>query len=186
MGLCIQMLSWWVKERMGLEGQAAGLARESVYMAIRVSLQDPVRSVVTMRPILRDTTSNLRVRLTHTCQFYDCLLTRVFAYRYVFFRLGCRIMHVFFILAGIWYNGHMSIERESAAYGSTNARQRYGRGCRSMSGRRSWRWWEPMGEQRPRPYTALSRAQGKRVKRYPDWVRPWAAKRREQRKNWIW
>lgn len=30
------------------------------------------------------------------------------------------------------------------------------------------------------------RAQGKRVKRCPDWVRPWAAKRREQRENWIW
>jgi transcriptional regulator with PAS, ATPase and Fis domain len=30
------------------------------------------------------------------------------------------------------------------------------------------------------------RKQGKQVKRCPDWVRPWAAKRRERRKNWIW
>jgi transposase-like protein len=30
------------------------------------------------------------------------------------------------------------------------------------------------------------RKQGKQVKRCPDWVYAWAAKRRERRKHWLW
>lgn len=59
--------------------------------AIRVSLKDPVHSVVTMRLILPDTESNLRVRLTYGCQFYCWLMAPVYTYKYVFFGFDAKL-----------------------------------------------------------------------------------------------
>jgi len=86
------MLSSWLKEPVGSEDQAAGVPRKGVYMqAIRVSLKDPVHSVVTMRLILPDTESNLRVRLTYGCQFYCWLMAPVYTYKYVFFGFDAKL-----------------------------------------------------------------------------------------------
>jgi hypothetical protein len=64
--------------------------------AIRVSLKDPVRSVMTMRLILHDTKSNLRIRPTNGCQFYGGLMAPVNTYKYVFFGWGTGLRVAFY------------------------------------------------------------------------------------------